>query len=44
MKKGQYDEPLMEILCFEKEDVVSTSDDNWLEPVDPFSDGLLIKT
>lgn len=34
MKKEQYEEPLIEILCFEKEDVVTASgDDNWLEPV-----------
>ena len=37
MKKEQYEEPLIEILCFEKEDVVTASDDeSWLEPVDGF--------
>jgi len=30
MKKQQYDEPIMNILCFEREDVVRTSD-NWTE-------------
>lgn len=32
MKKEQYDEPIMKILCFEGEDVVRTSDD-WTEIV-----------
>lgn len=36
MKKKQYDEPIIELLCFERKDVVTTSDDNWLEPVDVF--------
>ena len=32
MKKGQYEEPILNILCFECEDVVRTSD-NWTEPI-----------
>ena len=32
MKKEQYDEPIMKILSFEREDVVRTSD-NWTEIV-----------
>jgi len=37
MKKEQYNEPIIQILCFERGDVVKTSgDDNWLEPVDGF--------
>ena len=37
MKKEQYNEPIIQILCFERGDVVKTSgNDNWLEPVDGF--------
>ena len=32
MKKEQYDEPSMKILCFDGEDVIRTSD-NWTEIV-----------
>ena len=32
MKKEQYDEPIMKILCFGSEDVIRTSD-NWTEIV-----------
>ena len=32
MMKEVYDEPIIEMLCFEKKDVVRTSDDwNWTE-------------
>lgn len=32
MKREQYDEPIMKILCFEGEDIVRTSD-NWTDPM-----------
>lgn len=37
MMKELYDEPIIEVLCFEKKDVVRTSDNDWnwseMEPV-----------
>lgn len=32
MKKEQYNEPIMDILCFKGNDVIRTSD-NWVDPM-----------